>query len=192
MGEYESLCRYLEDLYINYEEDKPDVIKVFQEDLPQLKSAIELMPYCHNKVLLINAEAGMGKTHYMCAIAQRLSQRMNVYLLFGSKFDQQEDFELQFLKMSNLSNKSLTDLDEAMQQQNSNALFIVDAINEGATNVFWNTALKSLDSIISGLNNIRVIVTYRKGDFEPSNFLKNWEQASLNGYGPRVYDAVSK
>lgn len=192
IGEYESLCHSLENLYTNYEENKPDVIKVFQEDLPQLKSAIELMPYCHNKVLLINAEAGMGKTHYMCAIAQRLSQRMNVYLLFGSKFDQQEDFELQLLRMSNLSNKSLTDLDEAMQHLNSNALFIVDAINEGATNVFWNTALKSLDSIISGLNNIRVIVTYRNGDFEPSNFLKNWGQASLKGYGPCVYDAVRR
>ena len=192
IGDYESLYHYLEDLYTNYEGDKPDAIKVFQEDLPQLESAIELMPYCHTKVLLIKAEAGMGKTHYMCAIAQRLSQRMNVYLLFGSKFNQQEDFELQFLRMSNLSTKSLTDLDEAMQQQNSNALFIVDAINEGATNVFWNTALKSLESIIDRLNNIRVIVTYRTGDFEPSNFLKNWEQTTLNGYGPRVYDAVRK
>lgn len=192
MGEYESLCHYLENLYANYEGDKPDVIKVFQEDLPQLESAIELMPYCRNKVLLISAEAGMGKTHYMCATAQRLSKRMNVYLLFGSRFDQQEDFELQLLRMSNLSNKSLTDLDEAMQHQNSNSLFIVDAINEGVTNVFWNTALKSLESIINRLNNIRVIVTYRKGDFEPSNFLKKWKQTSLNGYGPRVYDAVKR
>ena len=192
IGDYESLYHYLEDLYTDYKGNKPDVIKVFQEDLPQLESAIELMPYCHTKVLLINAEAGMGKTHYMCAIAQRLSKRMNVYLLFGSKFNQQEDFKLQFLRMSNLSTKSLTDLDETMQQQNSNALFIVDAINEGATNVFWNTALKSLESIINRLNNIRVIVTYRTGDFEPSNFLKNWEQTTLNGYGPRVYDAVRK
>ena len=199
IGEYESLYHYLSNLYSNYEEDNSDyevnnsdIIKVFQELLPQLEDAIQLMPYCHKKVLLINAEAGMGKTHYMCATAQRLSQRMNVYLLFGSKFEPQEDFELQLLKMSNLSNKSLTDLDEAMQLQNSNALFIVDAINEGATNVFWNTALKSLESIITKLNNIRVIVTYREGDFEPSNFLKKWEQTSLKGYGTCVYDAVRK
>lgn len=192
IGEYENLCHYLQNLRSNYEEDNTDVIKVFQEVLPQLEDYTKLIPYCHNKVLLINAEAGMGKTHYMCAIAQRLSQQMNVYLLFGSRFEQQEDFEMQLLRMSNLSNKSLTDLDEAMKQQNSNALFIVDAINEGATNVFWNTALKSLESIISRLNNIRVIVTYRTGDFEPSNFLKNWEQTTLNGYGPRVYDAVRK
>lgn len=192
IGEYENLCHYLENLYSDYDGSNSDVIKVFQEILPQLEDAIELIPYCRNKVLLINAEAGMGKTHYMCAIAQRLSQRMNVYLLFGSKFDQKEDFELQLLKMSNLSNKSLTDLDEAMQLQNSNALFIVDAINEGATNVFWNTALKSLESIITRLNNIRVIVTYREGDFEPSNFLKKWEQTSLKGYGTCVYDAVRR
>lgn len=192
MGEYESLCHYLENLYANYEGDKPDVIKVFQEDLPQLESAIELMPYCRNKVLLISAEAGMGKTHYMCATAQRLSKRMNVYLLFGSKFDQQEDFELQLLRMSNLSDKSLADLEEAMQHQNSNALFIVDAINEGATNIFWDTALSNLDSIVNRLKNIRVIVTYRKGDFEPSNCLRNWGQTSLKGYGSRVYDAVRR
>lgn len=35
----------------------------------------------------------MGKTHYMCATAQRLSQRMNVYLLFGSRFNTIEDFD---------------------------------------------------------------------------------------------------
>ena len=53
---------------------------------------------------MINAEAGMGKTHYMCATAQRLSQRMNVYLLFGSRFNTIEDFDLQLVRMSGMKN----------------------------------------------------------------------------------------
>lgn len=49
-----------------------------------------------------------------------------------------------------------------------------------------------MDSIVNRLKNIRVIVTYRKGDFEPSNCLRNWGQTSLKGYGSRVYDAVRR
>lgn len=196
-GDYNSLFYQLENIRSSFDKDDDEsgngnLLRFFQEDLPQFEVDIERMPYCQNKTLLIKAEAGMGKTHYMCATAQRLSHRMNVYLFFGSMFNQQEDFELQLIKMSKLGNKSLDDLDEAMEKQHSNALFIIDAINEGATNVFWNTALKNMESIVNRLKNLRVIVTYRTGDFNPSEFLRNWGHASLVGYGSRVHDAVRK
>ena len=195
-GEYENLYYYLEDIYVNYDKDEADqkeyITKFFQEELPRLEDDIKRMHYCQKKILMINAEAGMGKTHYMCATAQRLSQRMNVYLLFGSRFNTIEDFDLQLVRMSGMKNKSLEDLDDAMEEQHSNALIIIDAINEGATNVFWNTALRSLESKINELRNLRVIVTYRKGDFESLDFLSNWEQTSMTGYGPRVHEAIEK
>lgn len=194
-GEYENLYYQLEDMRANYDIDEDthnNLTKFFQDDLPQLGIAIKLMPYCQSKVLMINAEAGMGKTHYMCATAKRLSQRMNVYLLFGSRFNPQEDFELQLERMSGMKNKSLSNLDDAMEEQHSNALIIIDAINEGATNVFWNTALRNMESKINGLKNLRIIVTYRKGDFEPSDFLRNWAKASMKGYGTQVHKAVKK
>ncbi len=196
-GEYENLYLHLENIYANYEEDKDNsnneyVTKFFQNEFPRLESDIRLMHYCQSKVLMINAVAGIGKTHYMCATAQRLSQRMNVYLLFGSRFTPKEDFDLQLARMSVMENKSLEDLDNVMEEQHSNALIIIDAINEGATNVFWNTALRSVESKVNGLKNLRVIVTYRDGDFEPSDILSNWEQASMEGYGPRVHEAIGK
>lgn len=195
-GEYENLYYHLENIHARYDKDKSNqeeyITKFFQEELPRLRADINLIHYCQCKMLMINAEAGMGKTHYMCATAQRLSQRMNVYLLFGSRFNPQEDFDLQMVRMAGMKNKSLEDLDDVMEEQHSNALFIIDAINEGATNVFWNTALRSLESKVNGLKNLRVIVTYRKGDFKPSDFLNNWEQASMTGYGVRVHEAIEK
>ena len=194
-GDYESLYYNLEYIYRDNREEKPneiEVTKFFQEELPQFKAAIELTPYCQNKLLMINAEAGIGKTHYMCATAQRLSQQINVYLLFGSKFTSQEDFELQLVRMLGIENKSLEDLDDAMEEQHSSALIIIDAINEGATNVFWNRDLKNMGSKINKLKNLRVIITYRKGDYEPSNFLKDWKRAPMEGYGVRVHEAVEK
>ena len=97
-GEYENLYYYLEDIYVNYDKDEADqkeyITKFFQEELPRLEDDIKRMHYCQKKILMINAEAGMGKTHYMCATAQRLSQRMNVYLLFGRRFNTSFVFNL--------------------------------------------------------------------------------------------------
>ncbi len=196
-GDYISLYYQLENIRANYDEDENEsnkgyITKFFQEELPRLEADIERMHYCQKKVLMINAKAGIGKTHYMCATAQRLSQQMNVYLLFGSRFNPQEDFELQLVRMSGMENKSLEDLDDAMEKQHSNALIIIDAINEGATNVFWNIALRNVELKVNGLKNLRVIATYRKGDFEPSDFLSNWAQTSMEGYGPRVHEAIGK
>ena len=194
-GEYENLYYHLESIYANYDKDKSNkryLIKFFEEELPQLGACLEQTHYCRSKVLLIDAEAGMGKTHYMCATAQRLSQQMNVYLLFGSKFNPHEDFESQIVRMSGIKSKSLEDLDNAMEGQHSNALIIIDAINEGATNVFWNTTLRNIESKVNELKKLRIIVTYRRGDFEPSDFLENWERVSIEGYGIRVHEAVGK
>lgn len=197
-GDYVDLYYQLENIRDSYDEDdngeskKKYPEKFFQEEFPVLGSNIELINYCQTKVLMVNAEAGMGKTHYMCATAQRLSQRMNVYLLFGSRFNTQEDFEPQMMRMAGMENKSFGDLDEAMEEQHSNALIIIDAINEGATNVFWNIALNNLKLKVNELRNLRVIVTYRKGDFESSDVLLGWEQMTMKGYGSQVHEAVQK
>lgn len=194
-GNYVEFYYLLENIYANYDKDESNKgypTNFFQEEFPKFGADIELMHYCQSKLLMINAEAGMGKTHYMCATARRLSQRMNVYLLFGCKFNPHEDFESQLIRMSGMENKSLEDLDDAMEEQHSNALILIDAINEGATYVFWNTALRNVESKVNELKNLRVIVTYRKGDFEPSSIFRNWEQASMEGYGSRVYEAIGK
>ena len=194
-GDYENLYFQLQNIHINYDKDgsnEEDLTNFFHEELPRLKADIELMSYCQSKLLMISAEAGIGKTHYMCATAQRLSQRINVYLLFGSRFTSQEDFELQLVRMLGIGNKSLKDLDDAMEEQHSNALIIIDAINEGATNVFWDRVLKNVGERVNQLKNLRVIITYRDGDFKPSDVLENWEEASMKGYGSQVREAVRK
>lgn len=196
-GNYIELFKRLRRIYIEYNKNKnkyneENLDLFFKEKLLKLEAEVELMGYCQSKLLMIDAEAGIGKTHYMCATAQRLSHRMNVYLLFGSRFTLQEDFELQLVRMLGIKNRSLKDLDDIMEEQHSNALIIIDAINEGAADVFWNKELKNLQSKIKGLKNLRVIVTYRTGDIELSDFSADWSKATMNGYGLRVREAVEK
>lgn len=194
-GDYKDLYSQLENIRANYAEDRSPEgypTNFFREELPRLEADIDSLYYCQSKLLVINAEAGIGKTHYMCATAQRLSQHINVYLLFGSRFSAQEDFELQLARMLGIGGKSLEELDDAMEDQHSNALIIIDAINEGATNVFWDRELKKLEERVYQLKNLRVIITYRVGDFEPSDVLGKWRKASMNGYGSQVREAVEK
>lgn len=163
---YRHLYYLISRIYTNLsKEDKPIVLdKFFDDEYFVLQDFVDFLAEHENiKVLYIGADAGMGKTHYMCATANRLVRYMNVYLLFGSKFTS-GDFDSQLLNMMGIDGKSLQELDEKMIRQNQNALIIIDAINEGATDIFWKQALNNLTNEIDSLSNIRLIVTYRSGD----------------------------
>lgn len=191
-GKFQDLYYLLDEIIANWDGKDFAVKKFSQNELQVLGKEAPQMMYTSYKVLGISAMAGMGKTHYMCATAERLSKVMNVYLLFGSRFNATEDIEQQIGTMAGLGEKSLADLNDAMLEQDSYALFIIDAINEGATDVFWNTALMSVINQVNELSNIRLIFTYREGDFNSSDLAGNWTLTTINGYGKREKEAVDK
>lgn len=170
-------------------EDKPIALdKFFEDEYDSLQGLVDFLSEYENiKILYIGAEAGMGKTHYMCATASRLVRYMNVYLLFGSKFTS-GDFDSQLVDMMGINGKSLRELNDEMVQQNQNALIIIDAINEGATDVFWKQALNNLTNEIDSLSNIRLIVTCRSGD----NLIGITENLTITGFDGNTKEAVDR
>lgn len=46
----------------------------------------------------------------------------------------------------NIGNKTLADLDDKAKKSNENAIIIIDAINEGADNIFWKRALMTISN----------------------------------------------
>lgn len=177
------------------EHDEKDMdsktIDFFKEIYSRIYPLIEQWKRAKNQFLQLKGTAGMGKTHYVCATAERLCKDMNVYLLFGSRFTEALDFETQLCEMMYLKGNNIKRLNNEMLIENTNALIIIDALNEGATENFWNVALRRLKSILKDCDRVKVLTTYREGD--GSHFDFPCETIELKGFEDSItQEAVKK
>ena len=132
----------------------------------------------------------MGKTHYVCATAERLCKKMNVYLLFGSRFSEEQDFEAQLYAMMGIGDNNLRKLNDKMLEEDSNALIIIDALNEGATELFWKREIKILEDLLHDCERIKLMLTYREGE---GKYLTNsCETIDLRGFESNTDEAIQK
>ena len=88
-------------------------------------------------LLLIRGDAGTGKTHLLCDIAQqRLATGRPTVLLMGQRFVTAEEPWSQALKQLDLARLSAEEfvgaLEAAAQTADSRALLMIDALNEGS------------------------------------------------------------
>lgn len=165
-GYFEELFDILYTWREEHEEKDMDskTLDFFQEIYTHIYPLIEQWKQAQNQFLQLKGTAGMGKTHYVCATAERLCKDMNVYLLFGSRFVENRDFEIQLYEMMFLDGHNIKSLNDEMVKENANALIIIDALNEGATENFWNVALRRIQYMIKGCDKIKIMATYREGE----------------------------
>ena len=191
-GYYEDLLEKLYDWQNEHEEKKftSFTLKFFQDPFSKLPTLIEQWKRSKNQMVIFRGKAGMGKTHYVCATAERLCKEMNVYLLFGSRFSEDQDFESQLCSMMGIGENALQKLNDKMKEEESNALIIIDALNEGATESFWNVAMKRMETLLKQNDRLKLLITYREDeDFDlsiPCNIIE------LRGFEDNTQDAIQK
>ena len=99
-------------------------------------------PLVNGALLILDGEAGTGKTHLLCDFArERVSSGMPTILLTGQRFQSRDVPWVQALQQLNLADldaeRFLGGLQAAAQTANARALLIVDAINEGEGPAIW-------------------------------------------------------
>lgn len=167
-----------------------DIKEFYRNDYSNLQVLIDKWRLCDNQMVLLKGKAGMGKTHYVCATAERLCKEMNVYLLFGSRFSEDQDFESQLYDMMCIGDKNLSKLNEKMVDEDSNALIIIDALNEGATELFWKREIKILEELLQDCERIKLMLTYREGE---GKYLANpCETINLRGFESNTDEAIKR
>ena len=148
----------------NKEKWSPKIKDFYRDEYPKLQPLIDKWRLGKNQIVLAKGKAGMGKTHYVCATAERLCKEMNVYLLFGSRFSEDQDFESQLCSMMGIGENALQKLNDKMMEEDSNALIIIDALNEGATENFWNVAMKRMETLLKLYDRLKLLITYREDE----------------------------
>lgn len=163
----------------------------YHDVFPKLYPLIERNKLANTSVVLLKGNAGMGKTHYLCATAERLCKEMNVYLLFGSQFVENLDFESQLYEMMNLKGNDLQKLNDEMIIEDTNALIMIDALNEGATESFWEIAMLHMIKCLKNCEHIKLLITFRNDEnFSlhkiPSHDIK------IEGFADKTDEAIDK
>ena len=106
----------------------------------------EREPFVNTDVLIVTGEAGTGKTHLLCDVAEnRIKGGLPTVILMGQRFLTKEDPWKQVLDQLDLSSSSadvfVGALEAAAEAADSRALVIIDAVNEGEGDAIWRAHL---------------------------------------------------
>ena len=124
---------------------------------------LRMQKYLSEKGLAIVGDAGCGKTFTLCKISEKLCKKENAYLLFGTDFSGSEmPLETILRKLKWKRPNSFDLLNDKMLKEGNFAIFIIDAINEGAGMYFWQEKLPTLLNQIRKWSRIKIIVSIRK------------------------------
>lgn len=131
--------------------------------ISKAKQYLRMQKYLCEKGLAIVGDAGCGKTFTLCKISEKLCKKENAYLLFGTDFSGSEmPLETILRKLKWKQPNSFDLLNDKMLKEGKFAIFIIDAINEGAGMYFWQEKLPTLLNQIRKWSRIKIIVSIRK------------------------------
>jgi hypothetical protein len=149
--------------------------------------------------LLIVGEAGTGKTHLLCDIAERwLQGGLPAIVVLGQHLADDEPWSqiLKLLRFSGDSDEFLGALDAAGESSGARALLLLDAINEGAGRVLWPKHLAGFLETVRRYPWIAVSLTIRTSYEEvviPENLVqKDLIRVVHHGFASKEYDAVAQ
>lgn len=163
--------------------------------ISKAKLYLRMQKYLDEKGLAIVGDAGCGKTFTLCKISEKLCKKENAYLLFGTDFSASEmPLETILRKFKWKQSNSFDLLNDKMQKEGKFAIFIIDAINEGAGMYFWQEKLPTLLNQIRKWSRIKIIVSIRKQAVQTdvlNETIEGFTRLSIPGFRD-VREAVKK
>lgn len=149
-------------------------------------------------LLLIKGDAGTGKTHLLCDLAQRrLAKNSPTVLLLGQWFRGLDDPWSQLLLRLDLhssgAERFVGALEAAAQASDCRALVVIDALNEGQGRDIWPDQLSSFLKRLEESPWIAVVLSVRSSYEEfliPENVLDAAAHVTHDGFADAEFDAI--
>lgn len=142
-------------------------IREFQHELSTFKNLIHSSSFklANNPFLLLDGEAGIGKSHLIGDIvSRRINKEHESVFLLGQHFVTEEDPWTQIFKRLQINSKSsdfLRKLNQKADESGKRIVLFIDAINEGKGNYFWNEFIKSFINEIKKYEWLGLVLTIR-------------------------------
>lgn len=143
------------------------IIREFEHELSTFKNLIHSSSFklANNPFLLLDGEAGIGKSHLIGDIvSRRINKEHESVFLLGQHFVTEEDPWTQIFKRLQINSKSadfLRKLNKRAEESGKRMVLFIDAINEGKGNYFWNEFVKSFINEIKKYEWLGLVLTIR-------------------------------
>lgn len=160
-----------------------------------------LEPIINADLLIVTGEAGTGKTHLLCDVAEnRIKQKLPTVILMGQQFLSKEHPWTQVLHQLDLGSSSadvfVGALEAAAQAADSRALVMIDAINEGEGDAIWQAHLASFLARLQRSPWIGVVLSVRTPYLERviiiPEVLESAQIVEHRGFSESTYAAVMR
>ena len=161
------------------------------------ESLLEAQRWGEAAVMVVRGQAGTGKTHLLCDVAQRrVGEGRPTVLLLGQSFTSDRAPSLQATELLDVSDSSVAGfvgaLECAAQAAGVRALVLIDALNEGKGLSLWPTHLAAFLAHFATSDWIGVVLSIRStyDSLIPEEVLNEAVVATHRGFGGRSYDAM--
>lgn len=162
-----------------------------EESLEQFKE------YMQERMIVISAEAGHGKTEFSAEITQGDSELLPGVVLHakrlaarGSLSDLVKDYSVNGNSFSDISSL-LQSLNSIGERENKRVTIVIDGLNESEDPRSWKDLISSLLELSKGLKNIFFILTIRPSFVEDA-IPEEIKLLKSEGYGEDLDDAIDK
>ena len=149
------------------------------------------------KVMIVQGQAGTGKTHLLCDVTHhRLAEDCPGVLLLGQSFTSDSAPWPQAAELLDLSDSSAAEfvgaLECAAQAAGVRALVLIDALNEGKGLSMWPTHLPGFLAHFTRSDWVGVVLSIRSSydGLIPEAVREHAVVATHRGFGERSYDAM--
>ncbi|MCK3942081.1 hypothetical protein HCC47_04305 [Streptococcus suis] len=136
------------------------------------------------KILVVNGEAGMGKTQLFATTTKEIMDNEGLaLLLLGHHYSASNDISSQIMERLEFRggfHKFLDTLDILGEVENKNIYILIDAINETPNRAVWKNGLAKILSEIEKRVHIKIILSVRAG-YENLVFEENMNEKLQDG-----------
>ncbi|MBE0392204.1 AVAST type 2 anti-phage system protein Avs2 [Flavobacterium sp. PL002] len=169
-------------------------IREFEHEFSTFQNLIHGSSFklANNPFLLLDGEAGIGKSHLIGdVVTRRIKKKHESVFVLGQHFVTEEDPWTQIFKMLQINYKSedfLKKLNLRAEDSGKRIVLFVDAINEGKGNYFWNEFIKSFINEIKKYKWLGLVLTIRtsyKSLIFPEDEMTNLDIVQHHHYGFR-------
>lgn len=142
-------------------------IREFENELYSFQKLIHssTLKLANNPFLLLDGEAGIGKSHLIGDIvSRRINAKHESVFLLGQHFITKEDPWTQIIKRLQINSNAedfLKKLNRFAKESGKRIIIFIDAINEGKGNYFWNDFIKSFINEIKKYEWLGLVLTIR-------------------------------
>lgn len=142
-------------------------IREFEHELSTFQNLIHSSSFklANNPFLILDGEAGIGKSHLIGdVVSRRIQKEHESVFLLGQHFVSEEDPWTQIFKRLQINSKSadfLRKLNKRAEESGKRIVLFIDAINEGKGNYFWNEFVKSFINEIKKYEWLGLVLTIR-------------------------------